>query len=457
MTISEASDALRAGGFSAKELVDSALTQIERQNPDLNAFITVCPDQARARAIELDRRRRSGAERGPLCGIPIALKDVFFTRGVRTTCGSKLFEDHVPDFDSTVAAKLEAAGAVLIGKTGMHELAYGITSENPHFGTVQNPAAPGRIAGGSSGGSAAAVASGMVMAAMGTDTGGSIRIPAAYCGTVGLKPTSGRVSRYGVLPLDFSLDHMGPLTRTVRDAALILNVIAGYDERDDTSSRHPVVDFEPPRDPSLRGVRIGWPQTFFFERVDPEIAAAVEKAARLAEGNGARIVPVTVPDIAAINLVGRVVLLSEAASVFGPDLKARPEFFGEDVRLLLEQGSLLPATTFINAQRLRRGMQKEFARLWATIDVLLTPTTPIAAPLLGSATVSLNGQTEDIRAASTRFTRAFNVLGIPAISIPCGWTSNRFPIGLQLAGPAFSEKRLLEVAAGFEREFSVAA
>ena len=450
MTISEASEALRTRSISAKELVDAALLQIERRNPELNAFITVCANQARARAIEMDRRRSSGDPCSPLCGIPIALKDVFSTRGIRTTCGSKLFENNVPEFDSAVAAKLAAAGAILIGKTGLHELAYGVTSENPHFGTVHNPAAPGRVAGGSSGGSAAAVASGMVLAAIGTDTGGSIRIPAAYCGTVGLKPTSGRVSRYGVLPLDFSLDHIGPLTRTVRDTGVMLNAIAGYDERDDTSSRHPVVDFEPPRESSLSGVRVGWPRNFFFDRINPEIAAAVEKAARLAETAGAIVIPVQVPDIAAINLVGRIILLSEAAAIFGRDLAARPDVFGEDVRLLLEQGVLLPATTYINAQRLRRVMQREFARLWTTVDVLLTPTTPIAAPPLSTATVSLNGQIEDMRAVSTRFSRVFNVLGIPAISIPCGFTAEQFPIGLQLAGPAFSEKKLLETAASLE-------
>jgi aspartyl-tRNA(Asn)/glutamyl-tRNA(Gln) amidotransferase subunit A len=452
MTIWEAASALREGSISATELVDAALLQIERRNPELNAFITVCSDAALKRARDIDCRRRRGDTCGPLCGIPIALKDVFCTKGVRTTCGSRLFADYVPEFDSAVAARLEAAGAILIGKTGMHELAYGITSENPHFGTVQNPAAPGRIAGGSSGGSAAAVASEMVVAAIGTDTGGSIRIPASYCGIVGLKPTSGRVSRYGVLPLDFSLDHMGPLTRSVRDAALMLNAIAGHDDRDDSSSRSAVVDFEPPPEPSLRGARIGWPENFFLERVDPEVAAAVQRAAKLAESAGAIVVPTRAPDIAAINTVGRTVLLCEAAAIFGGDLAKRPEAFGEDVRLLLEQGALLPATTYINAQRLRRRMQTEFARLWTGIDVLLTPTTPTAAPPLATPSILIDGEMEDTRSAATRFTRSFNVLGIPAISIPCGFTSDRFPIGLQLAAPAFEERRLLEIACAIERE-----
>ncbi len=450
MTISETARALRERSISATELVDAALLQVEVRNPQLNALITVCSDAARKRARDIDNKRMRGNPCGPLCGIPIALKDVFCTKGVRTTCGSRIFADYVPEFDSAVAARLEDAGAILIGKTGMHELAYGITSENPHFGTVQNPAAPGRIAGGSSGGSASAVASEMVMAAMGTDTGGSIRIPASYCGIVGLKPTSGRVSRYGVLPLDFSLDHMGPLTRSVRDAAILLNTIAGHDDRDDTSSRSPVVDFEPPPEPSLRGARIGWPENFFLERVDPEVAAATHRAVKLAEAAGAIIVPTRVPDIAAINTVGRTILLCEASAVFGRDLANRPEVFGEDVRLLLEQGALLPATAYINAQRLRRRMQTEFSRLWTAIDVLLTPTTPTAAPPLATPSVLIGGEMEDARSASTRFTRSFNVLGIPAISIPCGFTSDHFPIGLQLCAPAFEEKQLLEIACALE-------
>jgi aspartyl-tRNA(Asn)/glutamyl-tRNA(Gln) amidotransferase subunit A len=267
-----------------------------------------------------------------------------------------------------------------------------------------------------------------------------------------LKPTSGRVSRYGVLPLDFSLDHMGPLTRSVRDAAILLNAIAGDDDRDDTSSSCPVVDFEPSPEPSLRGVRIGWPENFSLERLDPEVAAAVQRAAKLAEAAGAIMVPTRVPNIAAINAVGRTILLCEATAIFGRDLANRPEVFGEDVRLLLEQGALLPATAYINAQRLRRRMQTEFTRLWTGIDVLLTPTTPTAAPPLATPSISINGEVEDARSTATRFTRSFNVLGIPTISIPCGFTSDHFPIGLQLSAAAFEEQRLLETACGFERE-----
>jgi aspartyl-tRNA(Asn)/glutamyl-tRNA(Gln) amidotransferase subunit A len=458
MTITEAARALGNAEVSSVELVRGCLDFIARLNPSLNAFITVTAESALQRAEEMDLLRGSGQPCGPLCGIPVAFKDVFCTRGIRTTCGSKIFADHVPDYDSAVAEKLEAAGAILVGKTGLHELAYGITSNNPHFGTIFNPWDRQRIPGGSSGGSGAAVAAGMVFAAMGTDTGGSIRIPAAYCGTVGLKPTSGRVSRFGVMPLDFSLDHVGPLTRSVADAALILNAIAGYDHRDDTSSRHPVEDYSAPPNDSLRGVRVGWPENFFLQRVDPEVETAVRRAAKSAEERGAEIILVRLPDISAINLVGRIILMSEASALLerlldrGDD---RREDFGDDVRSLLQQGCLLPATYYINAQRLRRRMQREFASIWERVDCLFTPSAPITAPLISETTVSIAGEAEDVRMASTRFARAFNVLGLPAISIPCGITHSGMPIGLQIAGKAFAEASLLRIASAIEESLGL--
>ena len=448
MTILEAQSALRAGKVSSEELVRDSLSRIGRLDRQLNAFITVTADSAIARAKEIDQARAAGQDCGELAGIPIALKDLFHVRGVRTTGGSKAFADYVPDFDSAVTEKLTAAGAVLMGKTGLHECAYGITSNNPHFGAVHNPWDGARIPGGSSGGSGAAVAAGMVFAAMGTDTGGSIRIPASYCGTVGLKPTIGRVSKFGVMPLGFSLDHPGPLTRTVRDTALLLNVIAGYDERDDTSSRRPIEPYMPRTEATLKNVRIGWPGNFFFDRVQPDVASAVGRAAKLAERAGAQIVTLAVPDMQAINTVGRVILLCEASAALGRENR---EHFGEDVRLLLEQGRLIPATDYINAQRLRRVMQRAFSQIWKQVDCLITPATPITAPLIGAAEVEIAGAREDVRMASTRFARGINVLGIPAISIPCGLDERGLPIGLQIISKAFSEAQLLHIAAAFEQ------
>ena len=449
MTILEAAAALRARKFSSVELTEDCLRRIEKHNADLCAFITITADLARRRARQADDELAHDAAGGPLHGVPIALKDVFLTKGIRTTCGSKLFENYIPDHDAAVAERLENAGAVLLGKTNMHELAYGITSSNPHFGFVRNPWGRDRIPGGSSGGSGVAVATEMVFAAMGSDTGGSIRIPASFCGTVGLKPTSGRVSRYGVLPLDFSLDHMGPLTRSVRDAGVILNAIAGHDARDDTSSRRPVKDYVPPPDISLRGVRIGLPENFYFAHVDPAVETGVKAMARAAESLGAEIATVRVPDIAGLNAVGRIILLAEASALMEPHLASR-EKFGADVLALLDQGRMLPATDYINAQRLRRLIIRDFTALFRRIDCLFTPTTPTGAPRIGQPTVRAGDRDEDTRIATTRLVRGVNVLGVPALSIPCGFDAEEMPLGLQIIGRAFEEDVILKVGAALE-------
>ena len=449
MTILEAVQALRQRTVSSAELTEAALRRTGEINPKLNAMITVLDQGARAQAQAADAELARGADRGPLHGIPVAVKDVFETRGVRTTAGSVIFMHNVPARDATVVEKLAAAGAVLVGKTGMHELAYGVTSNNPHFGAVRNPWDTDRIPGGSSGGSGAAVSADMVFMAMGSDTGGSIRIPAAFCGTVGLKPTTGRVSRFGVLPLDFSLDHMGPLTRSVRDAAVTLSAIAGFDPRDETSSQEPVGNYLPAPDCSIRNVRIGLPQNFYLERLDPDVDMAVRRMAATAESLGARMIPVRVPDIEALNTVGRVILLAEASAVMEKYIGNRDQF-GADVLSLLDQGRLLPATDYVNAQRLRRIMQREFAQLWSQIDCLFTPTTPMAAPRIGEKTVSLGEFTDDVRLATTRFVRGINVLGLPAISIPCGADRRGLPLGLQIIGRPFDEALILQVAAALE-------
>jgi aspartyl-tRNA(Asn)/glutamyl-tRNA(Gln) amidotransferase subunit A len=331
----------------------------------------------------------------------------------------------------------------------MHELAYGITSTNPHFGTVRNPWDLERIPGGSSGGSGSAVAAGLVFMAMGSDTGGSIRIPASFCGTVGLKPTFGRVSRYGVMPLDFSLDHMGPLTRSVRDAALTLDVLAGFDARDDTSSRQPVEPTLPSENISIQGVRIGLPESFYLERVAPAVAESVRRAATVAEQAGAVVVPVRLPDIANLNTIGRIILLCEAAATMDRYLARRADF-GTDVLALLDQGRLIPATDYVNAQRIRRVLRQEFQSVWKQVDCLFTPTTPTGAPKIGQTTLKLGTDEEDVRIASTRLVRGINVLGIPALSLPCGFDEQGLPLGLQIIGRSFQEALILRVGAAVE-------
>jgi aspartyl-tRNA(Asn)/glutamyl-tRNA(Gln) amidotransferase subunit A len=449
VTIVKAAADLRSGAVSSVELTTSALERIQRLDHRLNSFLSVTDGPALDQARQADQELATGRDRGPLHGIPIALKDLFLTRGVRTTGGSKIYEHFVPDLDAAVVEKLTAAGAVMMGKLNMHELAYGITSSNPHFGPVRNPWNTDHIPGGSSGGSGAAVAAGFVFAAMGSDTGGSIRIPASFCGTVGIKPTYGRVSRYGTFPLGYSLDHMGPLTRSVRDAAIVLNAIAGYDGRDPASLRVAPPDFVPEAGCSIRGMRIGVPQDFYFDRIDPEVEAAVRAAVRQAESLGAEVKTVSVPDIAGLNTVSRVILLAEASAVLEPHLSKR-EQFGTDVRALFDQGRLIPATDYIHAQRLRRKMRRQFAALWKHVDCLIMPATPAPAARIGEITVNVGGQEEDVRLAATRLVRGINALGIPALSLPCGLTSSGLPIGLQIVGPSLQEKTVLVVGAALE-------
>ncbi len=447
MTIEQAAAKLRAREVSSMELTRAALAEIDAQQPKFNAYVTVTADLALEQAAQADAELASGLDRGPLHGIPYALKDVFQTKGIRTTVGSKIFTDHIPDSDSAVYELLRNAGAVLAGKAGMQEFAYGVTCDNPHFGPIRNPHDPSRIPGGSSGGSGVTVAAGAVFFAMGSDTGGSIRIPAAYCGCVGLKPTSGRVSRRGVLPLDFSLDHMGPLTRSAKDAGLVLNALAGADPLDDTSSSQPVEDYAAGSG-SLAGVRVGVPLNFYTERLDPVVESAYRSALVAAESAGAILVPVTVPDPLEINTISRVILLAEASAALAPYVHRRDEF-GVDVMALLDQGRFISATDYINAQRLRRMYQREWSKIWTGIDCLFTPTAPILAPPIGVLQIEVAGAMEDVRLASTRFVRAINVLGLPAVSIPL--PTQGLPIGLQIVGKPFGEGSILSIGSGMEK------
>ena len=436
MTILEAAGALRSRSISCVELVNECLGQITRLNPSLNAFLTVIEDSARAHGANLDKELAAGIDRGLLHGIPIAHKDLVYTKGIRTTSGSKLFADYVPDCDAPVAKKLSAAGAVMIGKTGLHELAYGVTSDNPHFGTIRNPHDPERMPGGSSGGSGVAVATGMALMATGTDTGGSIRIPASFCGVVGLKPTYGLVDRSGIQPLGFSLDHVGPLTATVADARATFAVVT-----DDLRLR--------PAPAALNEIRIGLPENFYFTQVASEVRDAIHRQARLAERLGAIVRPVQMPDMEALNAAGRVILLVEASALYEPYLSRRGDF-GADVLALLDQGRLIPATDYVNAQRLRKILLDDFRALFQSIDCLLTPTTPIVAPRIGERQVELDGQMQDTRLAISRFTRGMNVVGFPALSLPCGRSRDGLPIGLQMIARPFEEQLLFLLGEALE-------
>ena len=441
-TIAELSALLSSGEVSPLELTEQTLARIEVLDDELNSFITVTGDLAREEARRAEAELREGRRRGPLHGIPYAAKDLFFTRGIRTTSGSKVFSDFVPDFDSTVVTKLREAGAVLIGKTGMHEHAYGITSTNPHFGAVRNPWDIERIPGGSSGGSTAALSAGLCSFSLGTDTGGSIRIPASFCNVSGLKPTFGRVSRHGVFPLGHTFDHMGPFAVTVQDTAWAYEAMAGVDAADESTVDRPLerVDFSRLED--LRGRRIGVPRNFYFDDIDPQVEAAARDALRRMEQLGADLVEVTVPDIEEFNAIGRLLLLAEATSVHIRNFEARYEDYGEDQRALHDQGRMITAVEYLNAQRRRRQLNEEFYALFEEIDAIAAPAVPVLPAPIGAKTLEVAGRTDDVRLMTTRNVRALNMTGLPLLSLPCGFSQEGLPIGFAVGGAVVRRERL---------------
>jgi aspartyl-tRNA(Asn)/glutamyl-tRNA(Gln) amidotransferase subunit A len=440
MTITEAGRFFRRHELSPVELVDSMLDQIEALDGLLGAFATVTAEQARDAAVQAERALAGGVDLGPLHGIPMGIKDVIDTAGIVTACGSAVRAGHVPAHDAEVVSRLTEAGAVLLGKTHTHEFAYGMITP-----TTRNPWNVAHIPGGSSGGSAAAVASGQALFAIGTDTGGSIRVPAALCGTVGLKPTYGRVSRRGVTPLSWSLDTVGPITRTVTDSAYVFNAISGP-PRDLTESTFP-----PPSRPGVRGLTVGVPVNHFFDRVAPDVAAAIHRMAGLLADAGARLREVTVPDAAVLGPVFWTLMTSEASTYHEEDLHSQAAAYQPDVRALLEQGRRMTAVDYIKAQRVRAHLKAVWQRMFADIDVLLAPTSPVTAPLVGQNTISWDGSDEDVTAAFVRLASPANVTGQPALSVPCGLGDDALPIGIQIIGRPFAEHTILRVGLSVEQ------
>ena len=407
-------------------LTESALAAIHKDNPRLNAFITVLEDSVK-------QRKKSG----PLSGVPISLKDLIYTKGIRTTAGSKILANFLPTKDAEVVRRLRAAGAVIIGKTNLHEWAYGVTSNNPHYGPVRNPHDPTRIPGGSSGGSAVAVAAGMGLASIGTDTGGSIRIPASLCGVVGLKPTYGAVSLDGVIPLSATMDHVGPLANSVQMAATVFEVISGHKLK--------------PFGQGVRGLRVGVPEAFFFEQLQPEVERAVRESVERLGTLGAKIKTIRVPLAAEANEAGRTILLGEASETHRK-YKARRAEYGDAVRALLERGETIPPAELLAAQRVRTQFTRELTKLWESVDVMITPSTPITAPLIGQESVSIGDHQEEVRACLTRFARVFNMTGVPALSLPCGRDNRGLPIGLQIVAAKGGEFTVLRAALPLEAD-----
>ncbi len=429
MTVRELGGQIRARKISCLELIQQTLKDIE-QRDKFGSFITITADQALVAARERDAELAAGKDRGPFHGIPIAFKDLFYTKGIKTTGGSLVFKDFVPEYDATVVEKLSEAGAISIGKTNLHEIAFGITSKNPHYGFVKNPLDPKRLAGGSSGGSAALVGGRFLPMALGTDTGGSIRVPASFCGIAGLKPTYELVSRHGVLPLGFSLDHVGPLGSSVEDCALALNAMTGGD-----------YNVAAPAD--LKGLRVGVPEDPLFSRAHDDVLAAVDQAVESLKRMGADVKTIKTPSFEEMNVTARVVQLAETAAVY-TNYRDR-KLFGDDVWALLEQGNMILGHEYVNGQRLRKLFRAEFDQIWKKVDVMVGPTTPMTAPLIEEDNVTIQGKSENVRMAATRLVRAINLLSEPALSIPCGKGENGMPIGMQIIAAPYGEKTLVSV------------
>jgi aspartyl-tRNA(Asn)/glutamyl-tRNA(Gln) amidotransferase subunit A len=468
LTITEARDRLRRREISARELTRACLDQIAAVDPKLNAFITVCAREAHEQADAADVRLAAG-DAPSLCGIPLAIKDIYATRGVRTTAASKILENFVPPYDATVIATLRANGAVFVGKANMDEFAMGSSTENSAFGPTRNPHQVERVAGGSSGGSAAAVAADQCLGALGTDTGGSIREPASFCGVVGLKPTYSRVSRYGVIAYASSLDQVGPFAKTVRDAAIMLRDLAGADPRDSTCSARPVPDYEAALTGDLTGLRVGVPQEFFVEGISPEVEQAVRAALKAYELMGARMVDISLPHTSYAIAAYYIVATAEASAnlarydgiryglrVAGDNNieiynRTRARGFGAEVKRRIMLGTFVLSAGYYDAyylkgQKVRTLIRRDFERAFESCDLIATPVAPTTAFRLGEKMSDpLQMYLSDI------FTISVNLAGLPGMSVPCGFDASGLPIGLQLIGPPFGEEAILRAGDAFER------
>ena len=420
------------------------------EGDETNAFISVTAEPALEQASEAEQEILAGRRKGPLHGVPLALKDLVYTRDVHTTMGSAFFAGHVPDRSAAVARRLEDAGSILIGKTNTHEFAYGPTGDRSFFGPTRNPHDLRKITGGSSGGSGAAVAAGLCYGALGSDTGGSIRIPAALCGVVGMKPTFGRVGKSGVFPLAWSLDHVGPITRTVEDNALMLNTIAGHDPEDLYSVDPAAEDFTRELERGVRGVAIGLPSSFYFEHVDEEVGERVREAVEVFRSLGAEVREVDVPGLWETLRAQRLVLAAEAYAVHEERLETDPDSFDDQGLERLLDGKNLKAFRYANAQQRKLRSRREFEGALESVDVMLTPTVPIPAPEIGQRETTIGGHEESVYSALTRFTGPTNLNGFPSLSVPCGTTASDLPVGLQLIGRPFDEATLYRFGHAYE-------
>ena len=438
MTIVEFGRRLRARDITSEQVTEDCLQRIHDENPRLNAFIHVMADEARQRARQADQELATGLDRGPLHGVPLSIKDLLDIRGVPTTAASRVREGHVANRDAPAIAHLVQAGAVFLGKTNLHEFAFGTTSEDSAFGPGRNPHDPARSPGGSSGGSAASVAAGMALATIGTDTGGSIRIPAAACGVVGLKPTFGEISTDGVVPLSQTFDHVGPLTQTVADAALVYHALLG--------DAAPAVPVPMP----LGRIRLAVPRPYFCDLLDEEVRQRFEEALERLRAMGVRIDDIEIPHAADIGPIYLHIQLADASAYHASTLETMPERYTEAVRLRLEMGRYVLAEDYVRALIGRDALTREVDAALTQHDALVLPSLPIPAPLIGASTIQVGSSTQPVRNVMLRLTQAFNVTGHPAISIPAGLTESRLPCGVQLVGARGQTDALLRVALACE-------
>ena len=437
--------------ISPVEIIEAHLTRIDATEPVLNSFITLLADEARGAALQAEKDIQAGRYKGPLHGIPVALKDLYDTGGVRTTSGSRIFDNFIPTEDCTVAAKFQQAGAILVGKLNMHPFAYGPTGENLDYGHMHNPWNPDMVTGGSSGGSGSAAAAGQCTITTGSDTGGSIRIPAALCGIVGLKPTYGLVSRHGLTALSWSLDHPGPMTRTVEDAAITMNVIAGHDPKDVASAKVDIPDYTSALTGDIKGLRIGIVKEYFETPLNPQVRKAVMDAIGLLESMGAEVKEVSYPMFNQSQAISSTVLMSEATAYHRDLLEKDGHQIYEPVRQRLEAGLFISAAEYLRAQQARTIFDNQGRSLLDDVDLLAGPTEPVTAPRIMASKVMAGEQEVGVGGALTQYTRQYNINGFPAISVPCGFSDENMPIGLQLAGKPFDELTVLRAAHAYEQ------
>ena len=447
------SSEMRNGGLSPVDLVEESLEMVRKYNTGLNAFITVLEEQARESARTAYRQIKAGIDLGPLHGIPFAIKDVICALGVRCTAGSKIMADFVSDIDATCVAKMKKSGAVLIGTNNTHEFACGITNVNPHYGSSKNPWNQSRLSGGSSGGSAVAVAAGMVPVSLATDTSGSIRVPSSLCGVVGLKPTYGRVSKYGIIDLAPSLDHVGCITRSVWDAAAVLQVVSGHDPLDATTEKRNVpnyVNLIEDKDNIDKKLSVIIPNEYFFDYLQPEVENAFFGFVEAIKSMGIQVSDVHITGSGKIYESWRPIRLGESAEIHQKWITTRSQDYGDDVLKMLLQGTEVSAIDYIRSHKFRKELRNEFVGLLGDTNVLIMPTTPLVAPGFEEKMVNINGEALQIYQALSRQTIAFDSTGLPAITIPIGFSKDHLPIGVQIIAPPFQEEKILSFGYAYE-------